>query len=101
MLLQICGSSSGGDEHVAVELDENACKTLKENRPGWKVAKGDVADPAVWNPARLRGLVSLLVGGVPCPPFTNRRQAARRHRRTGPVRLGSRGGGHGQAACCC
>ncbi|MEV5296492.1 DNA cytosine methyltransferase [Amycolatopsis methanolica] len=67
---QALGLERAGFEHaLAVELDENACRTLKENRPGWKVAQGDVADVNVWNPAAFRG-VELLAGGVPCPPFS-------------------------------
>ncbi|MFC5994566.1 DNA cytosine methyltransferase [Pseudonocardia hispaniensis] len=67
---QALGLEEAGFEHeLAVELDAHACQTLRENRPSWKVAEGDVADPDVWNPAAYRG-VSLLAGGVPCPPFT-------------------------------
>ncbi|GAB2655954.1 DNA (cytosine-5-)-methyltransferase [Saccharopolyspora gloriosae] len=67
---QALGLEKAGFEHaLAVELDSNACNTLRENRPSWKVAEGDVADIEVWDPAGSKG-VSLLAGGVPCPPFT-------------------------------
>ncbi|PBC77081.1 DNA (cytosine-5)-methyltransferase 1 [Streptomyces sp. TLI_235] len=67
---QAYGLEKAGFEHrLAVELDPNACDTLRLNRPEWKVAEGDVADESVWNPDDYRG-VSLLAGGVPCPPFT-------------------------------
>jgi DNA (cytosine-5)-methyltransferase 1 len=67
---QALGLEEAGFEHeLAVELDAHACRTLRENRPSWKVAEGDVADPHVWNPSAYQG-VSLLAGGVPCPPFT-------------------------------
>ncbi|MFC7278243.1 DNA cytosine methyltransferase [Paractinoplanes rhizophilus] len=67
---QALGLEKAGFEHaLAVELDENAVNTLKENRPSWKVAMGDVANPATWNPSDYQG-ISLLAGGVPCPPFT-------------------------------
>ncbi|MGW4482494.1 DNA cytosine methyltransferase [Amycolatopsis sp. NPDC004368] len=33
------------------------------------VRLGDVADPAVFNPAKYEG-IALFAGGVPCPPFT-------------------------------
>jgi DNA (cytosine-5)-methyltransferase 1 len=67
---QALGLEQAGFEHaLAVELDPVACATLRANRPGWKVAEGDVADPALWRPADYRG-VALLAGGVPCPPFT-------------------------------
>ena len=75
---QALGLERAGFEHaLAVELDAAACATLRANRPGWKVAEGDVADQALWRPRDYRG-VALPAGGVPCPPFTvalRRRQA--------------------------
>ncbi|MEV0417779.1 DNA cytosine methyltransferase [Streptosporangium canum] len=73
---QALGLEKAGFEHeLAIELDENAVNTLRRNRPAWKVAQGDVADPNVWNPADWapgpdRRPIDLLAGGVPCPPFT-------------------------------
>ena len=76
--VEICAGAGGqslglelaGFEHeLSVELDPDACGTLRHNRPHWKVAVGDVASPGVWNPAEYAG-VDLLAGGVPCPPFT-------------------------------
>jgi DNA (cytosine-5)-methyltransferase 1 len=67
---QALGLERAGFEHaLAVELDGAACVTLRANRPGWKVAEGDAADPELWRPSDYRG-VALLAGGVPCPPFT-------------------------------
>ena len=67
---QALGLEQAGFEHaLAVELDAAACATLRANRPGWKLAEGDVADPALWRPRDYQG-VALLAGGVPCPPFT-------------------------------
>ncbi len=67
---QSLGLELAGFEHeLSVELDADACATLRHNRPHWKVAQGDVASPAVWNPATCAG-TDLLAGGVPCPPFT-------------------------------
>ena len=60
---------AGFENALAVELDAAACATLRANRPGWKVAEGDVADQVLWRPQDYRG-VALLAGGVPCPPFT-------------------------------
>ena len=77
-VVEICAGAGGqslglelaGFEHeLAVELDPNACATLRSNRLHWKVAQGDVASPAVWSPADYAG-IDLLTGGVPCPPFT-------------------------------
>lgn len=76
-VVEICAGAGGqalglelaGFSHaLAVELDENAVRTLRENRD-WDVACGDVADPEVWKPANYAG-VDLLAGGVPCPPFS-------------------------------
>jgi DNA (cytosine-5)-methyltransferase 1 len=76
--VEICAGAGGqslglelaGFEHeLAVELDPNACATLRHNRPHWKVAQGDVASSDVWDPAAYAG-IDLLAGGVPCPPFT-------------------------------
>lgn len=60
---------AGFGHELSVELDADAAATLRHNRPHWKVAVGDVASPAVWNPAGYTG-IDLLAGGVPCPPFT-------------------------------
>ncbi|WP_431043070.1 DNA cytosine methyltransferase [Streptomyces sp. P1-3] len=59
---------AGFDHALAVELDENAVNTLRENRD-WDVRSGDVADERVWNPKEYVG-IDLLAGGVPCPPFS-------------------------------
>src|ERR1700739_2188326 len=77
-VVEICAGAGGqslglelaGFEHdLSVELDPNAVATLRHNRPHWKVAVGDVANPDVWDPADYGG-VDLLAVGVPCPPFT-------------------------------
>ena len=77
-VVEICAGAGGqslglevaGFEHeLAVELDANAARTLRHNRPSWKVAEGDVASPATWDPGHYEG-IDLLAGGVPCPPFT-------------------------------
>jgi len=77
-VVEICAGAGGqslglelaGFEHeLSVELDANACATLRHNRPHWKVAEGDVANPGVWSTDQYAG-VDLLAGGVPCPPFT-------------------------------
>jgi DNA (cytosine-5)-methyltransferase 1 len=77
-VVEICAGAGGqslglelaGFAHsLAVELDANACATLRHNRPGWTVALGDVASQDVWEPVSYHG-IDLLAGGVPCPPFT-------------------------------
>jgi DNA (cytosine-5)-methyltransferase 1 len=78
-VVEICAGAGGqslglelaGFRHrLAVELDVNACATLRENLkdPG-VVRQGDVADSGLWKPEEHKG-VALLAGGVPCPPFS-------------------------------
>lgn len=86
-VVEICAGAGGqslglhlaGFRHrLAVELDRDAADTLQRNLsrlaaeeglPEPVVAVGDVADESVWKPEHYRG-VSLLAGGVPCPPFS-------------------------------
>ena len=64
---QALGLESAGFAHEAlVEIDSDACKTLKLNRPEWNVFEGDVAD---FDASPYKG-VDLLAGGLPCPPFS-------------------------------
>lgn len=85
--VEICAGAGGqslglhlaGFRHtLAVELDRAAAATLERNlfrvasadgHPQPLIAVGDVADESVWKPEDHRG-VSLLAGGVPCPPFS-------------------------------
>lgn len=60
--------NAGFDSVLAVELDETAAQTLRQNSKG-QVAVGDVADSSVWIPSEYEG-VDLFAGGVPCPPFS-------------------------------
>ena len=65
---QALGLEQAGFGHDAVvELDADACETLRLNRGSdWKVIEGDVHD---LDGRQFRG-VDLLAGGVPCPPFS-------------------------------
>ncbi|HNY85487.1 MAG TPA: DNA cytosine methyltransferase [Candidatus Hydrogenedentes bacterium] len=64
---QALGLEQAGFEHVRlVEIDADACQTLRINRPVWTVAGGDVRQ---FDATAFRGL-DLLAGGVPCPPFS-------------------------------
>jgi DNA (cytosine-5)-methyltransferase 1 len=73
--LEICAGAGGqslgleqaGFRHLAaVEIDPDACATLRLNRPDWTVEQGDVHD---FSGLPFRG-ADLLAGGVPCPPFS-------------------------------
>ena len=64
---QALGLEQAGFEHVAlVEIDKDACATLRRNRPHWNVIEGDVKS---FSGREYYG-VDLLAGGVPCPPFS-------------------------------
>jgi DNA (cytosine-5)-methyltransferase 1 len=65
---QAIGLEQAGFAHEAVvEIDRDACETLRLNRGSdWKVIEGDVADVD----GRAFGRPDLFAGGVPCPPFS-------------------------------
>ncbi|HLI40074.1 MAG TPA: DNA cytosine methyltransferase [Streptosporangiaceae bacterium] len=74
--LEICAGAGGqslgleqaGFSHEAVvELDPDACETLRRNRGAeWKIIEGDVRNVD----GRAFCGVDLFSGGVPCPPFS-------------------------------
>ena len=57
---------AGFNNAAAIEIDTNACQTLRLNRPFWQVIESDIR---AINGNDFKG-VDLLAGGVPCPPFT-------------------------------
>jgi DNA (cytosine-5)-methyltransferase 1 len=64
---QALGLEKAGFKHVElIEIDHNACNTLRFNRPQWNIVEGDIRDysPTPQVP------IDLLAGGVPCPPFS-------------------------------
>jgi DNA (cytosine-5)-methyltransferase 1 len=65
---QALGLEQAGFVHEAViELDPDACDTLRRNRGAqWKVVEDDVANVD----GRAFTQLDLLAGGVPCPPFS-------------------------------
>lgn len=74
-VLEICAGAGGqslgletaGFAHTAaIEIDRNACATLRLNRPLWNVVESDVQALS----GRDFHEVDLLAGGVPCPPFS-------------------------------
>ena len=65
---QALGLEQAGFVHEAVvELDPNACETLRLNRgAAWKIIEGDIHD----QDGRGFSGIDLLAGGIPCPPFS-------------------------------
>lgn len=64
---QALGLEQGGFEHELVaEIDRDATRTLRFNRPNWRVFEGDIRE---LNGRDFRG-IDLFAGGVPCPPFS-------------------------------
>lgn len=49
-----------------VEIDKNACATLRRNRPEWQVIQEDLNR---FDASRFKG-VDVVSGGLPCPPFS-------------------------------
>lgn len=65
---QALGLENARFRHLAcVEIDPQACVTLRKNRPEWNILQQDLMD---WSGAKYRGKVDLFAGGVPCPPFS-------------------------------
>jgi DNA (cytosine-5)-methyltransferase 1 len=73
--LEICAGAGGqalgleraGIRHAAlVELDPDACATLRLNRPHWNAMQADLNR---FDASAFRG-VEIVAGGLPCPPFS-------------------------------
>ncbi len=57
---------AGFQNRAAIEIDPDACTTLRRNRPNWTVLEEDIRNIDVTPFAG----VDLVAGGVPCPPFS-------------------------------
>jgi DNA (cytosine-5)-methyltransferase 1 len=73
---QALGLHNAGFHHtVLVEIDGYACRTLRMNNEalnlGWgKIIEGDLKEFCAKEAEQYRGKVTLVAGGVPCPPFS-------------------------------
>ena len=64
---QALGLEQAGFAHKGlVEIDADACATLRLNRPEWRVHNADIEQ---FDGRPFKG-VDLLAGGLPCPPFS-------------------------------
>jgi len=64
---QALGLEQAGFHHAAlVEIDADACATLRKNRPQWNVIERDIKNFSAGKYYN----IDLLAGGVPCPPFS-------------------------------
>lgn len=73
---QALGLHNAGFEHVAlVEIDAHACHTLRHNNATLALNWGEIIEDDLKNFAEVRaesykGQITLVAGGVPCPPFS-------------------------------
>jgi DNA (cytosine-5)-methyltransferase 1 len=66
---QALGLERAGFQHIGlIDADYNALATLRLNRPNWPVIAADLKS---FDARTYRQGVSLLAGGVPCPPFSS------------------------------
>ncbi len=62
------GLENAGFQHlINVEIDKDACKTIRKNRPEWKLISSDIREI---NFEEWRGLVDVVEGGFPCQSFS-------------------------------
>ncbi|WP_223774826.1 DNA (cytosine-5-)-methyltransferase [Streptomyces sp. 135] len=67
---QALGLAQAGFHHQAlVELDRDACQTLRQNRPDWNVLQADIRSAECERAATL-ARPCLMAAGAPCPPFS-------------------------------
>lgn len=64
---QAIGLEQAGIRHAGlIEIDKNACATLRLNRPCWNVIEHDLN---VFDGSPFKG-ADIISGGLPCPPFS-------------------------------
>lgn len=69
------GIEKAGFQHLGLlEIDEDACNTLRKNRPEWRIICDDIANVSQSNLEELFGIkkgeLDLLSGGAPCQAFS-------------------------------
>ncbi|MFV0554162.1 MAG: DNA cytosine methyltransferase [Mangrovibacterium sp.] len=63
------GMEMAGIEHMLLnEFEPNACKTLRHNRPQWRVAEGDIRGIDF---TEYKGKIDVVTGGFPCQAFSS------------------------------
>jgi DNA (cytosine-5)-methyltransferase 1 len=68
---QALGLEQAHFQHLAcVEIDPQACETLRLNRPEWNVIEDDLRAVVARRQLEEHAGCDLLAGGVPCPPFS-------------------------------
>jgi DNA (cytosine-5)-methyltransferase 1 len=73
---QALGLHNAGFKHtVLIDIDAYACQTLRHNNRnlqlGWgEIIEGDLNDFSEHRAVDYRGQITLVAGGVPCPPFS-------------------------------
>lgn len=73
---QALGLHNAGFEHtVLIEIDKHACQTLRHNNEllalGWgEILEEDLNEFAKFKASSYAGKITLVAGGVPCPPFS-------------------------------
>jgi len=65
--LAIGMEKAGFNSILLNEIDKNACKTLRKNRPNWNVIEGDISEV---NFKPYKDEVDILSGGFPCQAFS-------------------------------
>jgi DNA (cytosine-5)-methyltransferase 1 len=65
--LAIGMEKAGFDSVLLNEIDKDACKTLRTNRPHWNVVEGDISQVSF---SAYRDRIDILSGGFPCQAFS-------------------------------